>query len=77
MSVVPASQSQGRGDFELCAHTIALKRTHTHILSIPQRETAVLSNQASQQPFNTLDYLLGQYWPVSSLVPSAAPEFPL
>lgn len=25
----PASQSQGRGDFELCAHTVALRRTLT------------------------------------------------
>lgn len=57
--VVPTPQSQGRGDFELCAYTVTLTHSLTHILSISQRETAVHGNQASQQNFNTLDYLLG------------------
>lgn len=48
-SAVPASRSQGRGDFELCAHRSVLEHTHTHILLMSQRGTGILHSQALQE----------------------------
>lgn len=46
---VPASQSQGRGDFEPAAHTQSALSTHVRILSVSQWETAVLHSSILTQ----------------------------